>query len=101
MADLAAQNEMTDAERELERLRFENDRLTKGGIIEVAVRNSSVSDYMREWEGRALKAEQANDALVKALTELRFVGNDMAKRKAARAKADAALATLAPPPAME
>lgn len=46
-----------------------------------------------------LPADNANDSLAKAapelyeaLLELRFVGNQMARRKAARAKADAALA---------
>lgn len=33
------------------------------GIIEVAVRNPSVSEYMAHWEGRAEKAEAENAAL--------------------------------------
>ena len=33
------------------------DLLTKGGIIEVAIRNPSVAEYMDHWESRALKAE--------------------------------------------
>ena len=33
------------------------------GIIEIAVRNPSVANYMEHWEGRAIKAEQALAAL--------------------------------------
>lgn len=33
------------------------EMLTKGGIIEVAIRNPSVAEYMAHWEGRAEKAE--------------------------------------------
>lgn len=35
------------------------ETLTKGGIIEVAIRNPSVADYMAHWEARAEKAEAA------------------------------------------
>lgn len=42
---------------ELTRLRAELDTMKTAGIIEVAVRNPNVSDYMAHWEGRALKAE--------------------------------------------
>jgi chromosome segregation ATPase len=45
------------AEREIERLSSELDHFKNSGIIEVAVRNASVSEYMRHWEGRALSAE--------------------------------------------
>ena len=38
-------------------LRAENEVLTKSGIIEVAVRNPSVMDYIKHWEGRTEKAE--------------------------------------------
>jgi hypothetical protein len=58
MENEAAQAEvLTETEREMKRLRSENDMLTKAGIIEVAVRNPSVSEYMEHWEARALKAE--------------------------------------------
>lgn len=40
------------AERELEHFK-------SGGIIEVAIRNASVSEYMRHWEGRTERAENA------------------------------------------
>ena len=33
------------------------------GIVEIAVRNPSVSEYMSHWEGRATKAEAENDKL--------------------------------------
>jgi hypothetical protein len=33
------------------------ETLTKSGIIEVAIRNQSVAEYMAHWEGRAEKAE--------------------------------------------
>lgn len=33
------------------------------GIVEIAVRNPSVSEYMSHWEGRATKAETENDKL--------------------------------------
>ena len=42
------------------------------GIIEVAIRNPSVSEYMNHWEGRCLKAEAANakmKACLEAITE--------------------------------
>ena len=43
-----------EAEAEVKRLR---ERLTKSCIIEIAVDNPSVSDWMNHWEGRCLKAE--------------------------------------------
>ena len=62
--DEAAEAEPKDAAtREIERLRRELDMLTTGGIIEVAVRNPSVSEYMEHWEGRALKAEASLAAI--------------------------------------
>ena len=42
--------------RELQR---DVDYLTNAGVIECAIRNKSVSDYMDHWEGRTLKAEAA------------------------------------------
>lgn len=38
-------------------LEAEEHILRYGGIIEVAVRNANVAEYMGHWEGRALKAE--------------------------------------------
>lgn len=40
-----------------------------GGIIEVAIRNPSVSDYVQHWETRALAAERDRDALQARLDE--------------------------------
>lgn len=39
------------------RLTAELEHFTKSGIVEIAVRNQSVADYMQHWEGRAEKAE--------------------------------------------
>jgi hypothetical protein len=38
-------------------LRREIEQWKTWGIIEIAVRNPNVMEYMRHWEGRALKAE--------------------------------------------
>lgn len=42
---------------EVDRLRQEITNLINSGIVEVAVRNPNVHEYMRHWEGRAEKAE--------------------------------------------
>lgn len=44
---------------ELDQLREEVAFLKSCGIIELAVRNPNVADYMKHWEGRAEKAEAA------------------------------------------
>ncbi len=53
----------------IEELEAENQILKTSGIAEVAVRNSSVMEYMQHWEGRAERAEaklaKAVDALQK------------------------------------
>lgn len=41
----------------------ELNMLTKSGIIEVAIRNPSVAEYMEHWEARAEKAEAQLEAL--------------------------------------
>jgi hypothetical protein len=43
----------------LEQLERENADFRTWGIIEVAVRNPNVAEYMQHWEGRALRAEAA------------------------------------------
>lgn len=48
----------------------EVEMLTKAGIIEVAVRNPSVADYMKHWEARALSAESKVTALEARVDEL-------------------------------
>ena len=50
----------------IEVLGREIQTLTTAGIIEVAVRNPSVMDYMKHWEGRA---EAAEAKLAKAMDE--------------------------------
>ena len=47
-------------------MRAELHLLKTSGIIEVAVRNPNVADYMEHWEGRAIKAETHCDELVAA-----------------------------------
>jgi len=46
-----------------ERLLQEVEHYNKSGIVEIAVRNPSVADYMAHWEGRAEKAEAENERL--------------------------------------
>ena len=55
---------------EIERLRHEVDALTNCGVIECAVRNPSVAEYMRHWEGRATKAEAEIERLRRALHDI-------------------------------
>ena len=52
---------------EIERLEAELDHFKSSGIIEVAVRNPNVSEYMKHWEGRAEKAEAERDQLREAV----------------------------------
>lgn len=49
-------------EQEAAELRAELHLMKTAGIIEVAVRNPSVADYMAHWEGRALAAEARTQA---------------------------------------
>jgi hypothetical protein len=59
------------------------DRLTNSGVIEVAVRNPSVMEYMRDWEGRAEKAEAAEAKLREELrSALDALGTETARRLA-------------------
>lgn len=60
---------------ELEALREELHLMKTAGIIEVAVRNPSVSDYMNHWEKRAETAEARLAEAMKALDEA-LVGLD-------------------------
>ena len=54
-------------ETEIDRLKRELAHLTSSGIIEIAVRNPNVAEYMRHWEERAEKAEAENARLREAL----------------------------------
>jgi hypothetical protein len=55
----------------IERVERELDHFKNSGIVEVAVRNARVLEYMRHWEGRAERAEAERDALAKALRGMR------------------------------
>lgn len=56
-----------EAATALQEMQKEIELLTKSGIIEVAVRNPSVMDYMKHWEGRAETAEARETELVEML----------------------------------
>lgn len=58
---------VADIPNEVDRLKREIEHFTKSGIIEVAIRNQSVSDYMKHWEGRAISAEEKLAEALKAL----------------------------------
>jgi hypothetical protein len=44
-------------------LKAETEQWTTWGVIEVAIRNPAVAEYMQHWEGRAEKAEAEVEAL--------------------------------------
>ncbi len=67
---LRAASELDTARAEIERLRHDNEMLTTGGIIEVAVRNPSVADYMNHWEGRVEVAESILTAAQERIAEM-------------------------------
>lgn len=70
MADLtreAAKGEPSSPER---RIAEELELMKTAGIIEIAVRNPNVADYMRHWEARATALETANAALTARLAAL-------------------------------
>lgn len=53
-------------EAQIKGLETELHTMKTAGIIEVSVRNSSVFDYMKHWEGRAEAAETALAAMTEA-----------------------------------
>jgi hypothetical protein len=55
--------EREQAESALALAQRERDYMTNAGVIECAVRNKAVSEYMDHWEGRTLKAESELAAL--------------------------------------
>lgn len=71
----------------------EIEALTSGGIIEVAVRNPSVADYVQHWEGRTERAERERDEAAALLREWCSVGNPM-ERGHCHNKTDAFLARI-------
>jgi hypothetical protein len=67
---------LLDAMDCIEKLEAENRLLKTTGIVEVAVRNPSVAEYMRHWEGRAEHemtkidtSTEAVEALLKDVTQ--------------------------------
>lgn len=68
LADRAADRIESDAAT-IARLEGEIKALTTAGIIEVAVRNPSVADYVQHWEGRAEAAEAKGDTEIPADAE--------------------------------
>ncbi len=56
--------------KRIEALEAEVEHFTKSGIVEIAVRNSSVSDYMAHWEGRTERAEAELIALRQRVKEV-------------------------------
>lgn len=75
-----AENPERDAE--LDKLRHEIEMLTRGGIIEVAVRNPSVAEYMSHWESRATAAEGRVALLEEERDEMTVAANDYAHQAA-------------------
>jgi hypothetical protein len=55
--------QIDDAAHENAALRRDSEMLRHDGIVEIAVVNQSVSDYIEHWEGRTMKAEAEVDAL--------------------------------------
>jgi hypothetical protein len=73
---LTDREHIVELRAEVSRLREALKQWESWGIIEIAVRNQSVSDYMDHWEGRALKAEadvsrlQQENALLRRSLEM-------------------------------
>lgn len=55
----------------IEELEAENHLLKNSGIVEVAVRNPNVMEYMRHWEGRAEAAEAKLAKAVEFISNLK------------------------------
>lgn len=64
---LHAQAGQGEPQTAMQRLEEELHLMKTAGIIEVAIRNPSVSDYMHHWEGRTQKAELHAQATETAL----------------------------------
>lgn len=65
----AATDDAKEAEAYAEELEAELHLMKTSGIVEVAVRNPSVMEYMQHWEGRAETAEAKLAKAVEALDE--------------------------------
>lgn len=70
----AATDDAKEAEAYAGELEAELHLLKTSGIIEVAVRNPNVMEYMRHWEGRAEAAEVALEKAMKIADEGRTSG---------------------------
>jgi len=72
MTDL--REEIADLQKKLVEVEAELDLMKTAGIIEVAIRNPSVSEYMQHWERRAEAAEarfiEQRDSLVSVTKKL-------------------------------
>lgn len=62
-----------------ERAEAELEQWTKWGIVEIAVRNPSVSEYIRHWEGRAERAEAERDEALKRIEDLEWENKGIAE----------------------
>lgn len=87
---------------QVEALKRENEQWRTWGVIEVAIRNPSVSEYMRHWEGRTEAAEQRAEEAERKATFWQGSSEDWKQHKkrrdvelaAAQARADKAEAEL-------
>lgn len=74
----------------IEELKAENHLLKTAGVIEVAVRNPNVAEYIRHWEARAEAAEaklaKAVGVAEKAIGWLRLYGADVHREAATLAE---------------
>ena len=66
-----------DARDKIEELEAELNLMKTSGIAEVAVRNPSVMEYMKHWEGRAEAAEAKLAKAVEALEGCMIGGNHL------------------------
>ena len=82
--------ELEQAEARIEELEAELHLMKTAGIIEVAIRNPNVSEYMAHWERRAEGAEaklaKAVEVADKSIKWLRLYGADVHREAAALAE---------------
>ena len=83
--------EISDLQKKLAEVEAELDLMKTAGIIELAIRNPSVSEYMHHWERRAEAAEARIDELTEALQLILFGYGPNHLSKYARDTARAAL----------
>lgn len=66
----AASNDDDPRDMQIRKLEAELEHFTKSGIIEIAVRNPSVNEYMHHWERRATTAEADIAELVEGIIDV-------------------------------